>query len=352
MEMKIYFNKVVLLLAVIGALNLSALAQIAAKTECADEKAKAKTVSFDKGKASNAAFIPISKINPPSEKAIATVEKPTVSMRVCEGNVSVRGWQRSEVRVLVNGGKVGFIAKQPAADNKPSWIFIVGYDPKDKISGKKNECLNGTDIEIEVPFGSNVDIKSSDEDVNIESVAKASVRNQRGNISLRDIREEAEVSSYGGGSVLAEDSSGRFTLKSSGGDISANRLRPLNFSDALRINSQGSGNVTLQNISHANIEASSLSGELVYLGALEGGGSYSFNTTNGTVTLFLPTSSSFQFNARMSGGASFNTTFPIKTSANNNLPKGARVVTGVYGRGELATINLIAVSGSLRLQKQ
>jgi hypothetical protein len=152
--------------------------------------------------------------------------------------------------------------------------------------------------------------------------------------------------------VILEDSSGRVRLNSVGGVIEARDIRAIDGSDFLKIKSI-SGDVILDRIGPARIEASAISGELKLLGPLARGGVYNFSTTIGDVTLLLPADSSFKVNAKVSESGEIVTEFPLKYSGDGSpasLLKAGRLV-GAYGTGD-ATINLVSFSGTLRLRKK
>jgi hypothetical protein len=339
--MKDYLNKFLLLLALAGAANFVAFAQAKAKIVCPEEAAQ--FAAFVEAAATD---------NPPMEKAVATDARPTVSFCVTEGSVNVRGWQRNEVRAMVEDGKVGFKIMKRNAENAAAWLRVIGFDPKETVKpgmGKRDECLSGSNIEIEVPYGTFVDVQSRrDADFKIESVAKTKVQNLNGEVLIRDIREEAEISSLAG-NIVVEDSVGKIQLKSFSGNVYGIRLKPLNYSDSLNVKSE-SGNVTLQDIAHANIVAGSSNSNLNYFGELVSGGVYKFSTVSGAVTMFLPLKSSFQFNATLSAGGRFQSLFPIKTTKETKPGQASRFV-GTYGTGD-ATVNITTYSGALRLKKQ
>lgn len=341
--MKIYLNKLILLLALAVVAMSAALAQAKAKNICPDEKPV--LASFVEPEGAN-------ETDPPVEKAIAAAARPTISFCVSEGSVNVRGWQRNEVRAMVEeGGKLGFKIQKRNTDNVPSWLIIVGFDPKEPTKPgmqRRQECLRGSNIEIEVPFGAFVDIQSrEDVDFKVESVAKTRVRNVNGDVLIRDIREEAEVSSLAG-SVVVEDSVGKFKLNTSTGNVFGIRLKPLNDTDSLTAKST-SGNITLQDVAHAIIDGSSSNSNLNYFGAVLPGGVYNFNTVNGAVTLFLPLKSSFQVNAT-TNVPPIQGPFQIKWTKQNKPGQTGRI-TGICGEGD-ATINLVSFGGALRFQKQ
>lgn len=338
--MKAYLNKIFLLLALAGAVNFAILAQAKAKSVCPEETAK--PASFVKAQA---------ELDPPVEKAIASDARPTITFCVSEGSVSVRGWRRNEVRALVEDGKLGFKVLKRNADKAASWLTIVGFDPKEPVKPgqyRRNECLSGSNIEIEVPQGAVVDIASRNANFKVESVAKIKVVNVNGDVLIRDVREEAEISSLAG-NVVAEDSTGKVKLKSTTGNVFGIRLKPLNDTDSLSANSD-SGNVTLQDVTHARIVGGSSNSNLNYFGSVVAGGVYDFKTVTGAVTLFLPLKSSFQLSATTN--STLQTNLPsFKPTLQSKPGQTPRRIVGVYGDGD-ATINLVSFGGALRLQKQ
>lgn len=338
--MKLYLHQSILLLIVAVTAVSPISAQARAKAACPEESPHFNSAAFDSE--------PV-EIIPPAEKAIASDARPTVSFCVSDGSVRVRGWQRSEIRALVENGKVGFKVQRRNAENAASWVMLLGFDPKEAAkpdAARRDECLSGSDIEIEVPYGAFVDIKSRDGDLKIESISKTRVQSVNGNVFVSDIREDAEVSTLSG-NVVAEDSTGKIRLKSFSGNVFGVRLKPLGDSDALNARSE-SGNVTLQDVSHASIEAVSSNSNLNYFGTVVAGGVYNFNTVSGGINLFLPLQSSFQINA--TSNTPLQLSFPIKTTMERKPNQIPRIV-GTYGGGD-ATINLVSFGGALRLQKQ
>ncbi|MEP6924916.1 MAG: DUF4097 family beta strand repeat-containing protein [Pyrinomonadaceae bacterium] len=284
-----------------------------------------------------------------TEKAIETAAKVSVSFCVASGDVKVRGWERNEVRVWIEGGgTANFKVKERDPQNKPVWLFVLGSsnDPK-----KYDECLRGENIEIELPYSASVGIKSPNSNGSsfaVDSIAKAVVINIDSDVQLRNITQEIEVSSLSG-NVAAEDSKGKILIKTFGGDIAAFRLSPNDFSDTLKLAST-SGSIVMRDITHKNIEAVSTNGELSIYNSLVRGGSYNFNTTNGVVTLQLPADFPFQIRATLNAGGNFQNDFPIKFNM-TSVPGQSRLITGSNGAGD-TSINLTTFNGMLRLRKK
>jgi DUF4097 and DUF4098 domain-containing protein YvlB len=155
-----------------------------------------------------------------------------------------------------------------------------------------------------------------------------------------------------GGDMTLEEASGRARLNSLGGVIEVRDLRQLDGGDSLRIRTV-SGDILLDKIGPARVEAVTISGELRLTGPLARSGVYDFTTTNGDVTIMLPADSSFKLNAKVSESGEISTDFPLtyKGSGQPASPLQAGRVWGQHGSGD-ATIKLVSFSGTLRLKKQ
>lgn len=362
-----FLQKLVFLLALLSAANIAGLAQTAAETSCPEDgKAKAvKEAKRDK-EAKKALPILVSGFTPKplpasavewefgtntetTEKAIAV--DPKVNVWLCNefGDIEVRGWQRDEVRVLIKGGKGGFKIKDRNPEtNKPISLDIFGIDPK---TGRayKNNCLKAERIIIEVPYTAYVAIKNpTGGNISIDSIRKTFVQSNTGNIHIRNITNNAEVINISG-SVLAEDSSGSFRLKSFEGSVTAVRLNPNEFSDTLKLENT-SGSILVRDVKHKTINASSSNGDILTTGSLVRGGTYDFYSSNGSIMLQLPLDFPFQLKATGGPAGNFRSDFPNKFTTEGN-PGGVRVFTGSNGLAD-TTINLTTTSGMLYLKKK
>lgn len=288
-----------------------------------------------------------------TEKAVETAAKVSVSLCVAAGDIKVRGWERNEVRVLIDNNNFDFKVKERDDKNKPVWLFVTNAAIVSKNPNAKSydECLRGENIEIELPYQATIGIKSANSNggaISIDSIAKAVVVSVDSDVQVRNIARETEVSSLSG-NVAVEDSTGKFFLKTFGGDVAAFRLKPNDFSDILKIAST-SGRIVLRDVTHKNIEAVATSGELEIYNSLVRGGNYDFNTTNGAVTLQLPHDFPFQIRATMTAGGNFQNDFAIKFNT-TNVPGQSRLLTGSNGAGD-TSINLTTFNGMLHLKKK
>jgi DUF4097 and DUF4098 domain-containing protein YvlB len=239
------------------------------------------------------------------------------------------------------------------------------------VQPRPGECGRSGDIELDVPRGSSVQLKGRSGDIDVTGVAYIRADTFSGSIELRDITRLAEVVTANGDIALTR-ARGRARLRTISGLIEVHDAGPEEAGDDLWAKTT-SGDITLTEVRHAHVEAAAAGGSVSLDGALAHGGFYDLKTSNGDVTVTLPTDSSFFVNAKVFSGGDIVTDFPIRLMADpaaivagggtdkpkHDKPKGNVVLTGgnltgVYGRQEKgdATLTLASFSGSVRLRKK
>lgn len=281
-----------------------------------------------------------------SEKSIVVDGRVNVSVCVLEGNLKVNGWDRNEIRVFVkNGSRIGFgIREKSRQSGNPVWIEILGYDAARNQLGR-NECLNGGDIEIDVPRNASVNVKGQEAKTTIDSVRRATVKIGGGDIFLRNVSEGVEATTYEG-DVSVENSAGAMTLESATGNIFAFEAEPSEIGDIFRAKTRN-GAIALQGLEHRQTEVNSISGSISYNGELHNGGVYNLGTSNGAITLSIPVNSACKLNASFGFGG-FSSEIPIDKTIENKNPSGQNII-GTMGNGN-ASLNLTTASGSIRIR--
>lgn len=298
------------------------------------------------------------------ERAISVELKSTVSLCVSTGNVKINGTSGDEVRVFIrDGGNLKFNTRLKDPDTgKPAWIDIVGANTETSSSskgpkgpkGSKDmaappavlDCIWGSDIEIDVPSGVDLRLKGRRISTEIDSVRKAEVRTAGGNISLSNVAEGLEASTYEG-SVTVRESRGSIKLDTTTGNIIIFGVNPGEIGDVMRAKTSG-GNIFMQLVGHRQVEANSITGGVTYSGKLLNGGLYNFSTSNGSLNLNLPPESSARVNASF-GFGHCSVEIPMEDVV-QSAEGGLKKLTGVIGGGE-ATLKLTTTSGSIRLRK-
>ncbi|MDT4955726.1 MAG: hypothetical protein QOJ02_3864 [Acidobacteriota bacterium] len=281
-------------------------------------------------------------------------ESVNVTLALGAGKISVRGWDKSELRAQAKGADSKIELRKVGgaeASNPAARVEILVYDKSTKDESEDESCNANSDVTLDVPRGATVYLKTQDGDVDVEDVTEAHIETAGGRIELRRISKATDATSVGG-DVSLEDASGRARLNSIGGVIGIRDFRPLDASDFLKVRSV-SGDILLDRVGSARVEANTISGVLKMMGSLVRGGIYSFTTTIGDITLVLPADSSFKLTAKVSEGGEIITEFPLKYKgavSPISLLQAGRLV-GTYGSGD-ATVNMVSFSGTLRLRKK
>ena len=315
---------------------------------------------------------------PNSEQRIAAAEAVTVLLCLESGSIVVRGWERKEVRARnAGGGQIELRRADATVADTPVTRVEVLMSESPEIRPRPGECGRSGDVELDVPRGSAVQLKGRNGDMDVTGVASLRADTQSGSIELRDITQFAEATTANGDITLRR-ARGRVRLRTISGQVWIGDAGPEEPGDDLWAKTT-SGDITLDNVRHARVEAATASGSVNLAGTLAPGGFYDLKTTNGDVTLTLPTDSSFFLNAKVYYGGDIVTDFPIRIVSpaagcrdcpapappdgkdkmkphkppDNVLLSGGNL-TGVYGQNEKgdATLTLASFSGSVRLRKK
>jgi hypothetical protein len=282
------------------------------------------------------------------EKSISVDPRISVSLCVTQGDVKINGWSRNEVRVFVkDGSKIGFNTLQKSRQNeKPVWIKVVGFDPAKPAI--QRECLWGDQVEIDVPTGAAINLEGKATSTVVDSVRKIAVKNAGGSISIRNIAEGVDATTYQG-DVDVENSDGMITLETTSGNILVFESGPSQVGDIFKARSN-SGKISLQNLEHIQVDVNSISGSVLFSGNLLGGGIYGIKTSNGSLTLNIPPDSPCFLSATYMEG-NFSSELPFKLITENITPGPVKSIKGILGKGD-CKLNLANSSGAIRIRKQ
>ncbi len=283
----------------------------------------------------------------PAEKSIAVESKVKITLCVNEGNVKINGWDRNEIRAFVqNGSQVGFkISQKNLKTNKPEWVYVQGYDAQKTKELKPEECLSGSEIELDVPRNATIELKSVESEIKIESVGKVSVKTLSGDINLNDIASGIEAATYRG-DIMVERSSGQMVLTNTDGNIIALEVSPSEIGDIFKA-STNSGRITLQGVAHRQVGTGSISGSISFEGELLGGGQYSFSATSGSIVLAVLPDSLCKINAWFGYGA-FVSEIPLV----NAMKKDQSLSAQLGETDATCSLNLKTGSGVIRIRSR
>ena len=281
----------------------------------------------------------------PAERSIRVESKVNITLCVNEGSLTINGWDRDEIRAFVRAGsQVGFkISQNNPKTQKPVWVYVLGFDPQKTKELKPEECLSGSEIELDVPRNATVNIKSLESETKIESVGKVSVKTLSGDIYLTDIANGIEATTYRG-DITVERSGGQIILTNTDGNIIALDVSPSEIGDIFKAKTN-SGRISLQAVEHRQIETNSISGSTTFEGELLSGGQYGFSTTNGSIGLLIPPNSLCKINAWFGFGA-FMSEIPLQ----NTLKKEQSLSAQLGSDDATCSLNLKTGSGVIRLK--
>lgn len=284
-----------------------------------------------------------------SEKALAVDANVNIQLPcISQAKVVINGWERNEIRIFVkNGSKFAFrVHEKDPVSGKPNWVLITILAP-DTSRARMSDCISGDRIEIDVPMKATVGMKGHETETRIDSVRKVDIKNLGGNVALRNISGGIRAATFEG-DVTVENSGGQISLETSTGNIIAYEVSPGQIGDTFTTKTTN-GTITLQKVDHRQIEATSVSGSVVFNGKFLPGGLYNFLTSNGSIKLGIPADSSCKVVASY-GFGTFNYTIPLKIET-ENITDGGQSLVAKMGAGD-STVKVTTSSGSINIGKQ
>lgn len=289
------------------------------------------------------------------------VADPAVIISVClqSGSVVVKGSDRKDVVVRAEDAANVLLrrAENPEATTPATRVEVLISDSSKGNQSRFGECRGNSNVELDVPRGATIFVTTREGDIEVSDVAEIKADTKQGNVNINRSTRSAEANTTSG-DIAIENSVGRARLATISGGVEAVNLKMATAADTVEV-SAISGDIRLEQVQQARVNVSTISGDLDFSGPLARGGSYSFTTTNGDITLTMPESSAFEVNAKVSQGGEIVTDFPLKypnglsTAENPKFPTGplpAKLV-GTYGTEPLSRLKLTSFSGTLRLRK-
>jgi len=254
------------------------------------------------------------------ERSTPVDSHATVTLCVMSGKITVRGWDKSEVRARSTDAdqlELRRIDKAQETSTPATRIDVMVFDQSDKHKAKR-DCQAQADVDLDVPTGATVQVQTRDGDINIVGVTGAYAGSQNGDITIERATKLVEAGSVGG-SISLRDSSGRINLSSAGGGVEATNIRPLEADDSFEVGTV-SGDIQLERVSNAKLSAKTVNGTVMMSGPLAKGGQYAFTTMSGDVVLALPSNASFRLNAKISESHDVVSDFPLKLVGEAPVP--------------------------------
>jgi len=254
------------------------------------------------------------------------------------------------VRIYVHdGSKFGFkVLEKNSSDSKPVWISAYSHPVKGSKTGA-SDCIRGETVEIDLPVGATLSLSGKSIDTSVDSIKKVSVETVSGDISVRNVISGVNAKTYEG-DITVEESKGALMLDSTSGNIVVFEAGPSEIGDVFKAKTN-SGAITLQRLLHRQIDVRSTSGSVFFNGDILNGGSYNFDTTNGSIKLAIPQGSSFQLSATYAFGK-FASELPLKIITETDKEGFVRSIVAKIGAGGDALLKLTTNAGLIDIKKQ
>lgn len=245
------------------------------------------------------------------ERSMPVSPHVTVTLCVASGTLTVRGWDKNELRVSsADAGQIELRrldkTKEPTAPASRIDVMVL----ESSRMNAKADCLALADVDMEVPAGATVQVQTRDGDISIAGVSAAYAGSQNGNIEIERATKLVEAGSVGG-SISLKNSSGRVNLSSAGGIVEVANVKPSGPEDTFEVGTV-SGDIQLDRVSNPKVMAKTVNGTVTMTGPLARSGNYNFTNMTGDVVLALPPDASFQLNAKVSEKRDIVSDFSLK----------------------------------------
>jgi DUF4097 and DUF4098 domain-containing protein YvlB len=283
------------------------------------------------------------------DKTVALAKDGKVDISNISGDITVMSWNQDQVKIealKVSQASSLEKAKENAAKvtievvQEDSLLRIETKYPKsDKFWG--GESVNvSVDYKLWIPEKAALKAHNISGDVTAEAIGgAAALKAVSGDVKLTKAAAGADCNSVSGNVTVGEVTGSAF-LKSVSGDVKANMIKGSVEAETV------SGEVELVEVSEApTVRVKALSGEVLYRGAISRQGNYSLKSHSGSVVLYLPADSAFDFEAETFSG-DIETDFEIKVMGKVS-PK--EMSGSVNGGG--AVLKVSSFSGDIKLKK-
>jgi hypothetical protein len=273
-----------------------------------------------------------------------------VNLANISGHIEVKTWDKGEVRI--DALKISKASSVPKAKENAAKVKIVvekeGNTLKikteypDSRKGWKKDSINvAVNYNLMIPAKASAKITSVSGKVDLEAIGGAAkVEAVSGDVTVKKADKGVDCDAVSG-DIVVQDVTGDAYLKAISGKINAEGIRGSIKATVV------SGKIELVEVSAAdNVEASAVSGTIVYEGKISRGGRYTLNSHSGSVEMVIPSDSGFEFEATTFSGR-IHSDFEVKISGEISKRK----ISGVVNNGG-AVVKLKTFSGNVYLKKR
>jgi DUF4097 and DUF4098 domain-containing protein YvlB len=243
------------------------------------------------------------------------------------GSIVVHGWTQNRVKIHAEHGSRGGIEAS-----------LVGNTVIIKASSRHG-APSVVDFEITVPQDMALTLSGTYTEITVDGV--------RGAISAETVDGSIDVRG-GSGIVTLHSIQGSVTLADATGRIEINSVNESvelsNVSGQIKAETTN-GDMSLMGIKSGSVEASTINGDVEYEGTVSDGGTYSFNSHNGDITVSIPEGANVTLSVATANG-DIDPSFPLPLTAT----AGKHRYTFKLGSGS-ARMEVESFQGDIQLRR-
>lgn len=262
-----------------------------------------------------------------TDTTLAVPAGATLSVNNFGGAITVHAWNQNRVKVHAEHGSRGRIE-----------VSLVGGTVTVKASSRHG-APSVVDFDITVPATMALTLSGTYAEITVDGVqgpitaetveGEIDVRGGKGIITLKSIQ----------GSVTLADAAGRIEVNSVNEDVQL-----ANVSGQIKAETTN-GDVTLTGVVSSSVEAATINGDVLYEGTITDGGSYSFSSHNGDITVSVPETANVTVTVATANG-DIDASFPLPLTATH----GKRRYTFKLGSGS-ARMEAESFQGDIELRR-
>ncbi|MGI8508504.1 MAG: DUF4097 family beta strand repeat-containing protein [Gemmatimonadaceae bacterium] len=260
----------------------------------------------------------------------------SVELGLISGSIKVSAWNRGQVRVVasaIGNASLDFDATGSHVD--------LGV----RMGMKHNRSEDGTaTYDVTVPAGARVTLSAISGSITVAGVRGGIDANSvSGSVDVRDAAANVAIESVSGnvtasgvaGDVKAETVSGRLEVANVSGTVSAGDV---------------SGSIDLSNLRGTRVRANSVSGDVIFAGALNPAGRYGFETHSGRTVLNLQSGASAAITVNTYSGSVANDYPGAVRRPENDADDERTIYRYTIGRGD-ARVSIDTFSGRVQISQ-
>src|SRR6266513_3903713 len=227
-----------------------------------------------------------------SDTTFAVPAGASLSVNNFGGGITVHGWSENRVKVHGETGRRGRVE-----------VSLVGNTVVIK-TGSREGAPSVIDFDITVPQSMPLNLTGTYADITVDGVQGAiSAETVNGEIEVHGGKGIITLHSIQGGVTLA-DASGRIEVNSVNEDVELS-----NVTGEIKVETTN-GEVSLTGIKSSSVDAGTINGDVTYEGTVTDGGSYSFGSHNGDISVSIPERANVTITAATANG-DIDASFPL-----------------------------------------